>query len=144
MRALLDVNFLIALFDSDHVAHSRAHQWWQKESHHGWASCPLTENGFIRILSGTGYKKARQFKPSELISLLFQFASQTDHKFWPDTVSFCDSKVFADDRIHSSNQLTDIYLLALATENMGRLVTFDERIVVTPVRRASLRNLCVV
>lgn len=59
MRALLDVNVLIALLDADHSLHERATQWWMRHARNGWASCPITQNGCIRIMSHPGYANAR-------------------------------------------------------------------------------------
>jgi predicted nucleic acid-binding protein len=53
VRALFDVNVLIALFDPAHVHHESAHAWWKANQSSGWATCPLTENGFVRVLRAT-------------------------------------------------------------------------------------------
>src|SRR5471030_827235 len=117
MRALFDVNVIIALFDPDHAFHERAHTWWAANFKRGWASCPLTENGVVRIMSHPNYSRQTRFTPGDLIGRLRTFAGQTDHEFWPDKIFLCDEKVFATERIHSSPQLTDLYLLALAVEH---------------------------
>src|SRR5271168_4085052 len=124
MRALLDVNVLIALLDPDHAFHERSHRWWGANANSGWASCPLTENGVVRIMSNPAYSKAAQFSPGQLLQHLEQFASRSDHKFWPDDVSLRDKTVFAENRLHSCRLITDIYLLALAVKRQGRLTTF--------------------
>jgi hypothetical protein len=69
------------------------------------------------------------------------FASQTDHTFWLDDISLRDEKIFALDRVLRSHQLTDVYLLALATKHNGRLVTFDQGLSLSPVRIAKPENL---
>ena len=143
MQALLDINVIIALLDPDHAFHERAHDWWAKNSKHGWASCPLTENGVVRIMSNPAYSRNTRFMPGDLISRLRQFASQTDHEFWPDNLSLCDEKYFITSQIHSSRHLTDIYLLALATQHRGRLATFDQSILLSAVCDAKPANLCV-
>lgn len=143
MRALLDINILIALFDPDHAFHERAHEWWSANRQDGWASCPLTENGAVRIMSHTGYSRKMQFTPGELIARLREFADQTDHQFWGDLLSLRDDDHFVGDRIHSSRQLTDLYLLALAVSRQGRLVTFDEGIPLSAVRHAKANHLCI-
>ena len=144
MRALLDINFIIALFDPDHSFHERAHGWWAIHGKDGWASCPLTENGAVRIMSNPGYSRKMQFAPRDLIGQFHQFAAQSDYEFWGDSISLMDEAIFARDRIHSSRQLTDIYLLALAVAHQGRLVTFDARIPLSAVIQAQKKNLCVV
>ena len=133
MRALLDVNVVIALLDPDHAFHERAHAWWAAQAKSGWASCPIVENGVVRIMSHPGYSKVARFTPGDLISRLRTFAAQTNHEFWPDDVSLRDGKLFPAERIHSSRQLTDLYLLALAAKHAGRLATFDQAIAISAV-----------
>src|SRR5664279_5864734 len=143
MRALLDVNIIIALLDPDHAFHERAHAWWAANMKRGWASCPLTENGVVRIMSNPGYSQKTRFTPGDLIDRLRKFARQSNHEFWPDKISLRDEKIFAVERIHSSRQLTDLYLLAMAVEHHGRLVTFDQGIPISGVHNAKAANLCV-
>jgi uncharacterized protein len=144
MRSLLDVNVLIALFDPDHVFHDRAHTWWAAHQGTGWASCPLTENGFVRIMSQPTYSARTQFSPKELIERLETFAQQTNHEFWADSISIRDSTSFARDRIHSSRQITDIYLLALAVSRGGCLVTFDQTVPLSAAGGARTQDLVVI
>jgi toxin-antitoxin system PIN domain toxin len=144
MRALLDVNVLIALFDPDHSLHDRAHTWWARNSSHGWASCPITEIGIVRIMSHPAYSKKTRFAPGELIERLDLFASATNHEFWPDAISFREGEIFTRERMHSSKQLTDLYLLGLAVQRRGRLATFDESVPLTPVRSAKPVNLALI
>ena len=143
MRALLDVNFVIALLDPDHAFHERAHAWWAANLKRGWANCPLTENGVVRIMSNPNYSEKMRFTPGDLIDRLRIFAAQSNHEFWPDDLSLRDEKIFVAERLHSSRQLTDLYLLALATKHQGRLVTFDQGIPLSSVRQAKAANLCV-
>ncbi len=144
MRALLDINVIIALFDPDHAFHERAHAWWSLNSKDGWASCPITENGVVRIMSHPGYSRKIQLAPSALITQLRLFALQSDHEFWGDMISLRDESIFVGDHIHSSRQLTDLYLLAFAVSHQARLVTFDEKIVISSIRNAAQENLCIV
>ena len=143
-RALFDVNVLIALLDEAHAFHERAHAWWIANRETGWASCPLTENGTIRIMSQSAYSRSRRFSPTEVLAALREFAAETNHQFWPDNVSLRDPRLFASDRIHSSRQITDLYLLALAAANHGRLATFDQGIPLSAVLNAQPANLCVI
>lgn len=142
MRSLLDINVLIALLDQDHAFHTRAHAWWRKAQPQ-WASCPLTENGVVRIMASVNYSKARQFTVADIVNLLQTFAAGTEHTFWPDSVSILDAKRFEHGRILSSKSLADIYLLALAMEKGGRLVSFDQGIAASAVARATSRNLLI-
>jgi uncharacterized protein len=141
VRFLLDINVLIALIDPDHSFHDRSHTWWQINSSAGWASCPLTENGCIRIMSNPVYSKKMQFSPSDLISRVRTFAENSDHEFWPDELSLLDDKSFDSERIHRGSQITDFYLLALATKHGACLATFDANIPLSAAKGATARNL---
>ncbi|CAN5583111.1 type II toxin-antitoxin system VapC family toxin [soil metagenome] len=143
MRALFDVNFIIALLDPDHVHSERAHDWWAANRSLGWASCPIAENGVVRILSNPNYSSNLRLTPNDIIGLLRGFVIDSDHEFWPDDISLRDDKIFHSDRIHGSGQLTALYLLALATRNNGRLVTFARGIALSAVNGAKTQNLCV-
>lgn len=141
MRALLDINVLIALLDPDHVFHDRAHGWWSGQAKSGWASCPLTENGVVRIMSNPAYSRLAKFRPNELIEHLDLFVSRTNHEFWPDDLSLRHKTAFVRDRLHSSRAITDVYLLALAVKHQGSLATFDQAIPVSAVPGAVTASL---
>jgi uncharacterized protein len=143
MRALLDVNVAIALLDPTHALHNTAHQWWSTDQGSGWASCPLTENGTVRILSNPNYSKHKRSSPDEIIGLLKSFADQTNHEFWREDISLCDEKIFSREHILSSGRITDVYLLALAVRHGGKLVTFDQNISLNAVRKATAQNLII-
>jgi toxin-antitoxin system PIN domain toxin len=141
VRALLDVNVLIALLDSDHASHGAAMSWFAKHAGEGWASCPITQNGCVRIMSNPGYPNAL---PVQAVMKHLAGACREDvHEFWPDDVSLLDPDVFDPTRIHGPRQLTDIYLLGLATAHAGRFVTFDTGIPLAAVRKATTHNLVV-
>jgi toxin-antitoxin system PIN domain toxin len=144
MRSLLDVNLLIALLDDDHIFHQSALTWFTANQKDGWASCPLTQNGFVRISANPRYSGFDRFSIYDSISQLGKLIENTDHQFWADDISILDSSLFSSDRIHGPRQLTDLYLLALAVRNDGRLVTFDESIPLSAVPGAGPANLCVV
>jgi toxin-antitoxin system PIN domain toxin len=139
VRALLDVNVLIALLDSDHASHDSAMNWFAKHAREGWASCPITQNGCIRVMSNPGYPNPLPVQ--SVIAHLAEACRHDIHEFWPDEVSLLDSDVVDSTRIHGPRQLTDIYLLALAVRNKGRLVTFDDRIPLAAVRNATPQSL---
>jgi uncharacterized protein len=126
MRALFDVNLLIALFQPDHIHHQRAHQWWEANQNLGWASCPITENGFVRILSQPKYPMPQTV--SAAVKLLNMARESTNHEFWSDSVSLLNPVLFNADAFTHHGQITDSYLLALAFKNNGRLVTLDQDI----------------
>ena len=139
MRALLDVNVLIALFDRAHVHHADASTWWTKNRNDGWASCPLTQNGFVRIISGPRYPLPLAI--TDAIALMRAETTLPGHVFWPDDVSLADPKRFDHDRLLGPGHITDAYLLALAVQNDGRLVTFDRTIPIAAVRGAEPRHV---
>ena len=139
MRALLDVKVLIALLDSDHIAHRQAATWLTQNAAAGWASCPLTQNGCLRIMSTAGY---RYPLPVQAVAARLAEACATElHQFWPDDVSMLDARIVDTARVHGPKQLTDIYLLALAVKHGGRLVTFDGSIAQTAVVGAGAQHL---
>lgn len=142
MRALFDVNFLLALLDQDHLFHARARSWWAAERPHGWASCPLTKNGFVRIISQRSYPRPRT--SADAISILARAVARPDHAFWPDNISLLDGSLIDHSRVLGPRQLTDIYLLALAVHNGGRLVTIDRSISLGAVKGAQREHLVVV
>lgn len=142
-RHLLDINVLIALLDPDHAFHHRAHAWWAAEAR-PWASCPLTENGLLRIMASTGYSKTTRFSIQDIASRLSLFASNTDHAFWPDSLTIRDGDHFRHDSILSSKHLTDLYLLALSVENQGCLATFDQHIPLSAIPAAKASHLRVI
>jgi hypothetical protein len=141
VRALLDVNVLIALLDSDHISHGAAMSWFSGHAREGWASCPITQNGCIRIMSNAGYPNALPIQA--VMSHLAEACEENVHEFWSDEVSLLDQEVIDSTRIHGPRQLTDIYLLGLAVEHDGRFVTFDGKIPLAAVRKARAHNLIV-
>lgn len=142
MRALLDVNVLIALLDSDHAHHARARAWLKENITHGWASCPLTQNGCIRIMSQPGYPGAL---PAAAVAERLAAATATSHHaFWPDAVSMLDAGRIAWNAVLGSRQVTDVYLLALAAQQNGRLVTLDRAVPLKAVPGAKARHLVVI
>jgi toxin-antitoxin system PIN domain toxin len=139
MRALLDVNVLIALHDRDHVHHERASEWFAAHARKGWASCPLTQNGCLRIMSQPAYPSAQPL--AALLAMLRQSTSASFHEFWSDNASILDTGRFNQAHMHSHRQITDLYLLGLAVKNGGRLVSFDIRIPLTAVLGATQAHL---
>lgn len=141
MRALLDINVLLALLDSDHVDHGRAAAWLDAEIDAGWASCPITQNGFVRIISQPRYPSP--VSPTEAIELLGHACQARHHEFWSCDVSVLDEATVDRSRVHGPRQVTDAYLLALATAHTGRFVTFDRSVSVSSVPGAMDANLTV-
>ena len=125
MRFLLDVNVLIALFDEGHDHHELVGHWFLKHTDEGWLSCPITQNGCIRILSSSAYPRSRPVW--DVIHTTSQAFAHPRHSFIPDDVSICDAE-FDENTLITSSQLTDIYLLQLACSHMASFVTLDRRI----------------
>jgi uncharacterized protein len=142
MRALFDVNFLIALFTPSHIHARRAHAWWLENETHGWASCPLTQNGFVRITSQPTFQHSST--TLNALGKLRTAIAGTSHEFWKDDVSITDESVFDTRFILGHRQVTDTYLLALAVRNNGHLVTFDRSIQLSAVKGAKPENLVIV
>jgi uncharacterized protein len=141
VRALLDVNVLVALLDASHLHHRAATAWLAAHARSGWASCPLTQNGCLRILSLPSYPNPQP--TGSVAQRLSQAVADASHEFWPDTFSLLEEGRLVWDRVLSSRQITDAYLLALATAKGGRLVTFDRGIGVDAVSGAAKSNLIV-
>ncbi len=143
MVALLDVNVLIALFDPDHIHHELAHDWFAGHRASGWATCPITENGFVRVLTNPAYA-GTALRTADVVSGLRRFTGSGGHEFWPDQVSIRDDSLFNLPISSGHRQLTDIYLLALAQSRGGCLATFDRGIPVRAVTRATPATLLVI
>ncbi len=141
--ALLDVNLLIALCDPDHVHHELAHDWFADNRRHGWATCPATENGFLRVLSNPGYGSAVHRIP-DLTTLLRSFCSDSNHQFWAAGVSLRDPTIFKPALIGGHRQVTDVYLLGVAKKHGGCLATFDRTIPLHAVIGADASTLAVI
>jgi toxin-antitoxin system PIN domain toxin len=136
------VNVLIALFDATHVHHEAAHDWFADHRKNGWATCPLTENGFVRIL--THPRAVVEDDPQTVRASLRKFCDSTGHVFWQDSVSLRDERLFDPSVLVSHRQLTDVYLLGLAKKMNGTLATFDGRIPLKAVKGAATENLSVI
>ena len=139
MRALLDINVLIALHDRDHVHHIRAATWFEANIEHGWASCPLTQNGCLRIMNQPGYSSPQPL--AALMAMLQRSTSATVHETWFDDISILDAARFQQAHMHGHRQLTDLYLLGLAVKNKGRLASFDQRIPMSAVVGARAEHM---
>lgn len=139
MRALLDVNVLIALLDADHPLHASALEWFAANAKAGWASCPITQNGCVRVMSHPGY--AGLLPVRAIVARLAEWTANAAHEFWPDAISLLDAGLVDSTRVHGPRQLTDVYLLALAVHNRGRLVTFDRAIPLEAVPGAQKKHL---
>ena len=125
MVFLLDVNLLIALLDEWHPHHAAALAFFSGAQARGWATCPITENGFLRILGHPNYRQGPGTAEGAR-TLLAALCASPGHQFWPDAATLRDTRRLV--KLPASGQLTDAYLLALAAERRGQLATFDRRI----------------
>jgi uncharacterized protein len=124
----------------EHAFHDDAHAWFQRHGKKPWATCPLTENGCLRILSRPR-ANVRPFLTSEVATALRSLTSLGAHEFWPDSVSLLDETIFDDGQVSGGKQLTDIMLLGLTVRRSGRLVTFDRNIPIKAVRGAKASHI---
>ena len=131
-RFLLDINVLIALIDPVHVQHDRAHQWFAARGQKAWATCPITENGVLRIVGHPRYPNSPG-SPAAVAELLAAFRQLSGHEFWSDDLSLLDREHVNSACLLDSTQVTDSYLLALARAHNGQLATFDRRLVTDAV-----------
>ncbi len=130
---LLDVNVLVALIDPAHIQHDLAHQWFAALGKHAWTTCPLTENGVLRIVGDTRYPNSPN-TPAAVAELLSGMLALPGHLFWADDISLLNPQKLDTARLLNSGQVTDSYLLALACAHGGQLATFDRRLVTDAVR----------
>jgi len=125
--ALLDLNVLVALAWPSHIHHRIAHEWFVKKRSDGWATCPITQSGLLRLSSN-----ARIFpdavSPMVALELLNNITVLPDHQFWPDTLSLSDASIFKQAFLLGHRQITDAYLFSLAIHNNGLFITFDRGI----------------
>jgi hypothetical protein len=138
MAALLDVNALIALVDSDHVEHLAMEKWFLKHHKSGWATCPLGENGMVRVLSQAAYPSGQR-TPADVVNILnaLKAAFDDSYEFWADDVSLSDGKIFNETLIAGPRQVADVYLLGLAMRHKASLVSFDRALAWQAIRGAS-------
>jgi uncharacterized protein len=127
-RYLLDINLLIALAWPQHIHHAQAHAWFGKTGHQAWATCPVTQLGFIRISSNSKIIPAA-VSPREAIAMLDKISSLAGHEFWPDDVAPVAASTFASLALVGHRQVTDAYVLALAQHHKAALATFDRGMV---------------
>jgi len=130
---LLDVNVIIALIDPRHVFHQLAHDWFSTEGQASWATCPLTENGAVRILGHARYPGGPG-RPAAAAALVDGLRRHPNHQFWGDDISLFSTETVRLDAIATAAQVTDTYLLALARERGGMLATLDQRLSPSAVR----------
>lgn len=130
---LLDVNVLVALLDEDHVHFERAQSWFEREGKSSWLSCPITQNGVVRIASNSRYNTVA-LTPEQAIESVRSLTEYGNHAFISDDLSLLNPALIDAAALLSNAQLTDSYLLALAANHGASLATFDKRLVTSAVR----------
>lgn len=132
-RYLLDVNVLIALIDPIHITHDQAHAWFATLGAKAWATCPITQNGVLRIVGNPRYPGSPG-SPAAVATVLSAFLSHPGHEFWPNDISLFDKEWVDASSLLNASQVTDSYLLALAVKHGGKLATFDRQLVTNAVK----------
>ena len=140
VRYLLDVNVLVALLDEAHVHHAVA-QNLVAQANLKIATCALTENGVLRVLNLPGYSSYGPAGFEAVRAQLDQLCKDTDHEFWPCDVTLRDNSNINWSRVMGHNQITDVYVLALAVAHGGALATLDHRVALNAVQGAQARHL---
>ena len=125
---MLDVNVLVSLAWPEHRQYSVARAWFAKNRAKGWATCPLVQAGFVRIVSNPAFS-ARAVSVQEAVEALRTSLRDDAHQFWPDSMSFPDAMQFLEHPLRGHQQITDAYLIALAIKNRGKVATLDRGIV---------------
>lgn len=138
--ALLDVNVLVSLLDVGHVSHRASASWFAGDTE-GWATCPITENGFVRIVSGRTYPGTLTVSGAR--DRLAEACASKAHQFWACDTSVLDRARIDASRLHGQKQVTDAYLLSLAVARGGRLVTLDRSVATSAVVGATADHLVV-
>lgn len=126
-RFLLDVNTVLALLDPQHVFHNAAHIWAERAKSARWLTCPVVQNGVIRVASQSSYPNSLG-TAAAVRSILQRFCATARHDFCPDDISLLDNSLVVRPEMLSPSRLTDLYLLALAQQHHARLATFDRRV----------------
>jgi uncharacterized protein len=125
--SLPDVNVLVALAWPNHVHHVAANRWFESLGDQAWATCPITQSGFIRVSANPRIVDSA-VSPSEAQEVLRGLTKLGTHQFWADEVDFTSPDVSMR-LVMGYRQVTDAYLLALVTSRDGKLVTLDRAIV---------------
>jgi len=123
-QALLDVNVLTAFLWPAHEHHEAAYRWFSARGNARWATCPLTQLGFVRIVSNPAFSRDA-LAPADAVVLLAENLAHPRHEFWTDDLQVPAAVQAVEERLQGYRQLTDAYLLALASRYKGVLATFD-------------------
>jgi hypothetical protein len=122
--ALLDVNILTAFLWPPHEHHDAAHRWFHTRAGTRWATTPLTQLGFVRLVSNPAFSRDA-LSPKHAVSLLAENLAHPAHEFWAASLPVPAAMRGLASGLQRHQQFTDAYLLALASRRKGVLATFD-------------------
>jgi toxin-antitoxin system PIN domain toxin len=141
--ALLDVNVLVALSWPRHSGHVAALGWFTRHGRQGWASCPMTQAGLVRVLSSPSFS-ADAYTPAAAVRMLQANLEHPEHHFWPDDLGLLDALAQVHTPLQGHKQITDAYLLGLALHRQGRFVTADRSVKALLPKTAPPNSLVVI
>lgn len=118
MRHLLDANVLIALTNQKHIHHDRARTWFAGSSKQ-FSTCPITQGTLLRHY----YRELDGANTAGAQVLLSQIENMPGHEFWPDSLAYSAVNLSG---VIGHRQVTDAYLVSLASSQGGKLATLDE------------------
>jgi toxin-antitoxin system PIN domain toxin len=121
---LLDINVLVALLWTNHEHHRAASDWHRSHQRAGWATCPLTQAGFVRVSSNPQVFRDAP-SPARAVEVLQANLRHPTHRFWKEDIPFAQAVAPFGGRLTGHQQTTDAYLLGLAIRKQGVLATFD-------------------
>jgi len=139
LTPLLDVNLLVAVAWPNHVHHRLAQGWLRSQLQKGWATCPLTQSGFIRV-SANSRAIPEAKKPVEAWDFLGRITALSGHRFWEDRIDLSDSDSWGITHLTGYRQVTDAHLLAIAMDHGGCLATLDRAIATLPLPGKSAKQ----
>ncbi|MGA7522738.1 MAG: TA system VapC family ribonuclease toxin [Acidobacteriaceae bacterium] len=125
---LLDVNVLCGLLSENFAGHVEAQEWFALNSRHGWATCPFTQAGFVRLMTHPS-ASASPISAAQALEVLAENLQHPRHEFWPDDLGVAEALARWRSHLKGHQQITDAYLLALSLHHKGRLVTFDRGLI---------------
>jgi toxin-antitoxin system PIN domain toxin len=121
---LLDVNVLVALAWPGHEAHEQVQVWFARKADLGWATCPFTQSGFVRVISNPAFS-TRAVSPQDALRALNTSIKHPAHRFWAADIGFGEAVRRFQSRLVGHKQVTDAYLLGIAQHKRGKVVTLD-------------------
>jgi toxin-antitoxin system PIN domain toxin len=124
---LLDANVLVALLWPRHHHKQVVREWFLRNASHSFASCSLTQAGFVRLTS-TPHIVGEKYSLLESKQLLWTFLNQPSHTFWPTTISLFDAMAPFEKRMQGAKQITDAYLLGITISHGGKFATVDKAV----------------